>query len=211
MMLVMDAIYYEQTHYIASLIGAVAFAISGFLLGARRQLDIMGIFILAFLTANGGGLIRDVMVGRQPAILINTEPFWITALVIVGGLLLRLHQLPNLERRWAFVVCDGVGLAAFGITGALVGIEENVHFFGVLTLSLLTATGGGMIRDLLVNEVPEVLYGGFYGSIALLLGGTIYALNEYGWMNPATLLAAFCCALVMRIVAYRGEWRLPKA
>ena len=103
-----------------------------------------------------------------------------------------------------------MGLAAFGLSGAVVGIQAGAHFFGVLSLALLTASGGGMLRDLLVNEVPEVLHGGFYGSVALLQGAAIYALHEADLLSPYTLLGAFCAALALRLVAYRRKWRLPK-
>ena len=84
------------------------------------------------------------------------------------------------------------------------------NFFGVLALSLLTAAGGGILRDLLVNEVPELLYGGFYGSVALLEGAAIYGLHVLDLLSPYSLLAAFCAALALRLVAYRRKWRLPK-
>ncbi len=206
----MQSIYYIQTLYIASFVGSVAFALSGFLVGTRKHLDVMGIFILAFLTANGGGVVRDLLVGRAPSMLISTEPFWLTAGVVCLATIFKLQRLAGLERRWIFVVCDGVGLVAFGVTGALIGLEEQVHFFGVLTLSLLTATGGGIIRDLLVNEVPEVLHGDFYGSIALLLGAALYVLNMFGWINPGSILSVFAGAFAMRIFAYKQKWRLPK-
>src|SRR5262249_24474354 len=161
---------YTRAFDLASLAGSLAFAISGFLVGARRQLDVMGIFILAFMTANGGGVLRDVLIGRQPAILGSAEPFWLSGAVTLGCWALGLKRFSGLERNWLFIVTDGIGLVAFGIAGALAGVSTGAGFFGVLTLALLTAVGGGMIRDLLVNEVPEVLRGGFYGSVALLLG-----------------------------------------
>jgi uncharacterized membrane protein YeiH len=103
-----------------------------------------------------------------------------------------------------------VGLAAFGITGALIGIEEGLHFFGVVTLSFLTATGGGIARDILVNEVPLVLHGDFYGSVALCLGVAVFMLHWAGLMNPLSLLLVFAAGLLLRLVAYTYKWELPK-
>ncbi len=206
----MDNVLYTQTLYAASFVGSIAFALSGFLIGARKRQDIMGIFILAFLTANGGGVLRDLLVSRPPIILSSTEPFWLTGAVIVLAGLLRLQRFENLERNWLFIMSDAVGLVAFGITGALIGIDAGVHFFGVLILSLLTATGGGIIRDLLVNEVPEILHGGFYGSVAILLGITVYVLHINGWTSPVSLLIVFVSALAIRLIAYRYNWQLPK-
>ncbi len=206
----MEITFYLQMLAVASFVGSVAFAVSGFLVGARKGLDVMGIFILAFLTANGGGVIRDLLVARSPAILYSMEPFWVTGGVMLLASACRLQRLAGLERRWFFVISDGIGLVAFGITGALIGIEAGVHFFAVLVLSLLTATGGGIVRDLLVNEVPEVLHGGFYGTIALLLGAAIYGLHLGGWVTPISLITVFALALALRLIAYHRQWRLPK-
>lgn len=202
--------YYPYVFDSASVIGSVAFALSGFLVGRRRNMDIMGIFILAFLTANGGGVLRDVLVDRTPAIMNNTLPFWLTAGTVLVAALLRIKPGTALEQGRVFIVSDAVGLAAFGITGALIGIENNLHFFGVVTLSFLTATGGGIIRDMLVNEVPLVLHGDFYGSVALLLGIAVYLLHGSGLMNPLSLMGVFIAGLLLRLVAYRYQWTLPK-
>lgn len=206
----MEEAVQTQMMYIASTTGAVAFALSGFLAGARKNLDIMGIFVLAFITANGGGMIRDLLVDRSPAILLSTQPFWIATSVTVTAWLLRLQRFETIEKRWLFIVCDAIGLVAFGITGALIAIEEQVHFFGFITLSFLTATGGGILRDLLVNTVPEVLHSGFYGSVAVLLGIGIYLLHMGAILTPVTLLGIFVVSLSLRLIAYRFEWKLPK-
>lgn len=206
----MEEAVQTQMLYTASITGAVAFALSGFLAGARKNLDIMGIFILAFLTANGGGVIRDLLVDRVPVILLSTQPFWIAACVTLTAWLLKIHRLATIEKRWFFIVCDAIGLVAFGITGALIAIEEQVHFFGFLTLSFLTATGGGILRDLLVGNVPEVLHSGFYGSVAILLSIGIYFLYIGEILNPLTLLCIFVFFLSLRLIAYRFGWKLPK-
>lgn len=206
----MHALDHALVVHAASVIGGVAFALSGYLVGWRKQLDLMGIFIVAFLTANGGGIIRDVLLGRQPAILLSTEPFWLTACVVLAASLLKLQHWTNLERRWLFVVSDGIGLVAFGITGAVIALEAQLHFFGILMLSLLTATGGGIIRDILVNELPEVLHTGFYGSVALLIALALYTLNHVGLLSPAFTLVVFALGLLVRLVAYHRQWQLPK-
>ena len=163
------------------ILGGIAFALSGYFVGLRKELDLMGVFIVAFLTANGGGVLRDVLLGREPGVLKSVESFWLVGGVIAVAWLLRLHPHNNLERRWYFIVSDAVGLVAFAITGAVIGLAENLHFFGVLLTALLSAVGGGIIRDLLVNDVPEVLHGGFYGSVALIVGAlpptALHALN----------------------------------
>lgn len=202
--------YYPQVFETVSIIGSIAFALSGFLVGARKNMDIMGIFILAFLTANGGGVLRDLLVDRTPAIMDSMLPFWLAAGTIAVAMLLRLHKSATLERGRLFIVSDAVGLVAFGITGALIGIEQEMHFFGVVTLSFLTATGGGIARDVLVNELPLVLHTDFYGSVALLLGVAIHLLHWAGLMNPVSLMMIFVAGLLLRLIAYKYGWKLPK-
>ncbi len=202
--------YYPQVFETASIIGSIAFALSGFLIGARKNMDIMGIFILAFLTANGGGVLRDLLVDRTPAIMDSMLPFWLAAGTMAVAMLLRLHRSATLERGRLFIISDAVGLVAFGITGALIGIEKELHFFGVVTLSFLTATGGGIARDVLVNEVPLVLHADFYGSVALFLGVAVYLLHWAGLMNPVSLMMVFVAGLLLRIIAHQYGWKLPK-
>ncbi len=200
----------SQIFEIAVIIGSLAFALSGVLIGIRKDLDVMGVFIVAFLTANGGGLLRDVMIDRQPAILVSLMPLWLTSIVVVGAWLLKIRRSSTLEQTWVFVISDSVGLVAFSISGALVGIEEGFHFFGVITLAFLTATGGGIVRDLLVNEVPLVLRADFYGTIALLLGIAIYLLYVVDGVNLLSLSALFAGGLILRLTAYKYKWQLPK-
>lgn len=201
--------YYTQVFATASTVGSVAFALSGFMAGARKQLDVMGVFILAFLSANGGGVVRDLLVGRSPTIMQSALPFWLAAGTVILALALRLQRNASVERNRIFIVSDAVGLVAFGITGALIGIEKRLHLFGVVTLSFLTATGGGIARDVLVNDVPLVLREDFYGSVALLLGIGVFALHWAGLMNPTSLSMVFAAGLVLRLFAHERGWKLP--
>lgn len=207
----MEALVQSQAMYYASLIGGIAFALSGFLIGTKKDLDWMGLFILSFLTANGGGILRDVLADRPPVILLSNEPFLIAFGVTLLGSLLKLRHHPSVESRWMFIVCDAVGLVAFAITGALVALTINAPFFGFMTLAFLTATGGAILRDVLVNNVPEVLHSGFYGSIAILVALAVYLLNMQALLNAATLIGVFAGGLILRMVAYYYQWRLPKA
>lgn len=90
------------------------------------------------------------------------------------------------------------------------GTGDDAPFFGFITLAFLTAAGGAILRDILVNNIPEVLHSGFYGSIAILVAVAIYILNMKGLLAPVGLLGIFICGLVLRLVAYRYQWKLPK-
>jgi uncharacterized membrane protein YeiH len=194
----------------ASLVGGIAFAFSGFMVGVRKNLDWMGILILSFLTAHGGGVMRDVLIGEPAAILKNALSFWLTGGVVFAAILLKLHKQNFIENALLFVICDAVGLVAFGISGALIGVKLDLHLFGVMALSFVTATGGGIMRDLLVNDVPLILYADFYGTITLLIGISVYFLHYLGFINPLSMSAVFIAALILRIIAFKKGWSLPK-
>lgn len=206
----MENLVQSQVMYYASLIGGIAFGISGYLVGAKKNLDWMGLLILSFLTANGGGILRDVLVDRTPVILLSNEPFLVALGVTFLGSLLKLGHRRSVEDRWFFVISDAIGLVAFAITGALIGLTLHAPFFGFITLAFLTATGGAMLRDILVNNIPEVLHSGFYGSIAVLVAVAVYLLNMVEMLTPVNLLGVFIAGLIIRLVAYRWRWKLPK-
>lgn len=206
----MEELVRSQAMYFASLAGGIAFALSGFLVGTKKNLDWMGLFILSFLTANGGGILRDILTNRPPVVLLSNEPFLIALAVTFFGSLLKLQHNNNVENQWFFVISDAVGLVAFAITGALVAIAIKAPFFGFITLAFLTAVGGGILRDILVNNIPDVLHSGFYGSIAILVAVAIYLLNMTDTMTPLGLIGVFTGGLIVRLAAYHYRWNLPK-
>lgn len=196
--------------FIASLLGSVAFALSGYLIGVRKHLDFMGIFIVSMLTANGGGAIRDVLVNRTPAVLYDLNAFFLVCAVIIGATLLKFHHKTSIENNSLMLLCDAIGLVAFSVTGTLIGIEAELPIFGVMVLAFITATGGGIIRDILVNELPSLLNSDFYGTISLLIAGTIYVLHYFDQADDTTITIVFLSALLLRIIAYNKSWKLPQ-
>ncbi|MGH1375274.1 MAG: trimeric intracellular cation channel family protein [Alphaproteobacteria bacterium] len=194
---------------IASLIGSVAFALSGYLIGVRNKLDFMGIFIVSILTANGGGALRDVLVNRVPAVLSDPFAFFLVCGVILIATFFKLHKRTNVENNTLMILCDAVGLVAFSITGTLIGLEVGLPVFGVMVLSFITATGGGIIRDMLVNQTPSVLSSDFYGTISLIIAASIYTLHSYNLADDCMIAITFSTALMLRILAYRMGWKLP--
>lgn len=206
----METLVLSQAMYFASLAGGIAFALSGFIVGTKKNLDWMGLFILSFLTASGGGILRDVLANRPPVILLSNEPFLIALVVTLLGSLFKLQHKVDIQNLWLFVICDGVGLAAFAITGALVAMEISAPFFGFITLAFLTAVGGGILRDILVNNIPEVLHSGFYGSIAILVALAIYLMDVSHAVTPLNLLGVFAGSVILRLIAYHNRWNLPK-
>lgn len=194
----------------ADILGIIAFSLSGFLVGVRNKLDLLGIIIAASITALGGGVVRDAILNRTPFAFTEYYPAITVILTIVTAIVFRLYHSEQLERKRLFVISDTIGLVAFSITGALLAMDAGFNFFGVTILSFLTAVGGGVIRDTMINKVPSVLVTDFYGSIALIVAILLVIANKIigvGTLEVA-IIAAF--AIVLRLLAYYKEWHLPK-
>ena len=200
----------DEIFKIADFIGIISFAVSGFLAGSRRHLDIFGVSLLAFLTALGGGIARDVIVDKIPYSMQDFSLCLIVLATISVSLLLKLHKRAEIEQKLIFVVSDAIGLSAFSVSGALVALNAGLNAFGVCVLALLTAVGGGMIRDILVNEVPAILKSEFYATVAILSGLCVSALDFFGYLNGYSVSVLFFAAFLLRMTAYFREWHLPK-
>ena len=194
---------------IADYIGIIAFCISGFLIGSRNHLDLLGVLTATFLTAFGGGIARDIAVNKVPFAFTNTFPTLLMVIVIISLLLLRLHKKPSFENKPLFIISDSIGLISFSITGSLVALDNGLNLAGVLVLSFLTAAGGGIARDVIINEIPFVLKTGFYGTIALITAAIIFTLDQYNMVNPFNLSIVFISMLSLRLVAYYRKWSIP--
>ncbi len=195
--------------HITDLIGIISFALNGFLIASRQGLDILGIILLSFLTALGGGIIRDVIVNKLPYSFTHSLPSIVVLLTIIFAIIFKLYKQHNIERKTLFIISDSIGLVSFSITGALIGLEFELNFFGVILLSLLTAVGGGIIRDMLINEVPFILVSDFYGIVSVLISISLYFLHMFNFSGDKVIVFVFILGLMLRLVAYYNNWRLP--
>ncbi|MDD2829214.1 MAG: trimeric intracellular cation channel family protein [Sulfuricurvum sp.] len=194
----------------ADILGIIAFALSGFLVGVRHKLDLLGLLISASITALGGGIVRDVILDRTPFAFNEYYPALTVFTTILIAFLLRHKLRHEIERQWLFVISDTIGLVAFSITGALLAIDAHFNFFGVIILSFLTAVGGGVLRDTMINQVPSVLISDFYGSIALIVAILLILSNALWNLNTASVAIIATLAITLRLLAYTKQWHLPK-
>ena len=176
---------------IADIIGIICFALSGFLIAVHYKLDILGVFISSFLTALGGGMIRDALADRTPYVFTTNLPVILVVATVLIALLFKLHKIDDLEGKTAFIVSDAIGLVSFSITGSIVAIQNEFNFLGALILSFLTAVGGGTIRDILINRVPSILVSEFYATVALIIATIMFMLEEFGIRNLASITIVF--------------------
>ncbi|OPZ83136.1 MAG: hypothetical protein BWY76_02424 [bacterium ADurb.Bin429] len=193
--------------FVLELIGVVAFAVAGALKAIQREMDIFGILVLAAITALGGGIIRDLLANRFPVSL--DEPVYF-AVAIIGGLLAAVGAGFFTRYQYWLKIFDALGLAVFAVLGANVALNLNLNVLSVLLFGLLTGIGGGVVRDLLANEVPLVLRQEVY-ALAALIGITIqWSLVRLDVpLIPAALIGALLIFLI-RLAAIRWNLNLPR-
>ena len=195
---------------IADIIGIICFALSGFLIAVHYKLDILGVFISSFLTALGGGMIRDALADRTPYVFTTNLPVFLVVATVLIALLFKLHKIDDLEGKTAFIISDAIGLVSFAITGSIIAIQNEFNFLGVLILAFLTAVGGGTIRDILINRVPSILVSEFYATVALIIASIIYVLELLHLRSLPILTIVFIFKVALRLLAYYRNWHLPK-
>ena len=204
----------EHFFYGFDLAGTLVFAISGAIAAVKKRLDIYGIFILAIVTALGGGMLRDVILGRTPP-PVFTDGFYL-AVSCLGALIVVLFHKTIDRFHHPLRIMDALGLGIFTVIGARVTLEVGGSWFAAVMLGVITGTGGGMIRDILSREVPLVLQREVY-AVASLAGALAYIVwlqipPIFGIPLPAGLGAVLSAALTasLRIISVYKNWHLPK-
>lgn len=191
--------------------GIFVFAISGALLAVRKNLDVFGMAVLAEVTGLGGGLFRDVVIGAVPPSAFTDMGYFHTPL-IATVLVYFLH--PHVERiNKAVGVFDAAGLGLFCVTGTVKAHEYGLGLAASATLGLATAAGGGVLRDVLANEVPSILRWDreIYAVPAVVGSSAVALLIYFHALDPLTATLAAALAFAVRLLALRFGWRAPRA
>lgn len=195
--------------YGLDLCGTLIFAISGALKGIRHELDVLGVLVLAVATGIGGGIIRDLFLGATPPAVFQDE--WYFVICIVGGLV-TFYAAPPIAQRWNRVmVADAIGLGVFAVIGASKGIAYGLGPIGVTMMGALTATGGGVVRDVLVREVPAVIQRDFYATAALIGSLCLWGLHTLGAGPVVQAVVTIGVTTALRFYAMEKNLNLPRA
>ncbi len=190
------------------LIGIFAFAITGALVGVRKQLDVFGVLVLALVTGLGGGFIRDVLIGAVPPAALNDWRYLVMP-VVAGLLAFFLH--PGLGRVERLVnIFDAAGLGLFCVTGALKALAFGLGPLPAALLGMITGIGGGVLRDLLSGRVPVVLRSEIYATPAFLGAGMVVTADATGIYQPWIAVAAAVLCFGIRFVAIQRGWNAPR-
>jgi uncharacterized membrane protein YeiH len=191
------------------LFGTFVFALQGATIAVQHDLDLLGIMVLAFATALGGGIVRDLLIGSVPPNSIKdwrypATAFFAAAVVFLGHTY--VSQIPY----WPLITLDAAGLGLFAIAGAAKALDFGINPFLAILLGGVTGVGGGTIRDIFLARIPGVLRTDIYAAAALL-GATVLILCLKLKLRPglASMLGIAAC-FTLRVVAVHQHWNLPR-
>jgi len=192
--------------YVFDLIGCGVFAVSGAILAYRQKMDGMGVLVLAGVTAIGGGTIRDLLLDAPVFWL--TEPSYIYSIVITSVLsTIWLNHIKRIPEK-SLELADALGLALFVVMGTQKALEYGVAEVTAIIMGMMTGCFGGMIRDVLANNVPFILKKELY-AMCCIAGGSVYILT-IPWFDSKQVAAilAFCTVFLLRLAAIKWKWQI---
>ena len=189
-------------------VGIVVFATTGALVASRKQMDIVGFVLLGCVTGIGGGTIRDTLLGTLPVFWV-AQPAYLVTCVVVSTATFFLHPIPQ-SRYTVLLWFDAVGMALFAVTGAEKALLAGTAPVIAVALGVITATFGGILRDILGGESPVILRREIYVSAALAGAALFVALSQWGLSRDIGLAAGLVTGAVIRFAALRWNWSLPR-
>ncbi|GAA4107283.1 MULTISPECIES: trimeric intracellular cation channel family protein [Streptomyces] len=207
----LHSLFSPSVQHALDLVGIFVFAISGALLAVRKNFDVFGIAVLAEVTALGGGLFRDLIIGAVPPAAFTDLGYFVTPL-LAAVLVFFLH--PEVERTQTAVnVFDAAGLGLFCVSGTTKAYDYGLGLTSSAALGLATAVGGGVLRDVLANEVPSLLrWDRDLYAVPAIVGSTMIVLFiRFDILTAGTSGLAVVTAFLLRIAALKYHWRAPRA
>ncbi len=194
--------------YGLDLIGTFAFAISGALIASKKDFDLFGVIIIAFVTAVGGGMLRDLLIDAHPINWIGDMNYiWTILTAVIFTYLFKSKIAPLSKTLFLF---DTVGIGVFTVLGLQKGLTFELHPFIALIMGMVSAVFGGILRDVLTNEVPLIFKKEIYAS-ACLSGGLLYLLvSRFIDNSSVTFVIGMMTVIIVRLIAVRYHLQLPK-
>jgi uncharacterized membrane protein YeiH len=194
---------------VLDLLGTFVFALSGATAGVRRRLDVFGVLVLSFVAGNFGGITRDLMIGAVPPAALADWRYLAVSL-LAGGI--AFYRFTAIDRwRSSVLVFDGAGLALFAVSGTQKALGFGLNPIMAALLGMLTGIGGGMVRDVLIAEIPTVLRADLYAIAALAGAAVVVAGDLLNLPSAATMIAGAALCFGLRVMAIQRGWRLPVA
>lgn len=190
----------------ADLLGVAVFAASGALVASRKEMDVVGFALVATVTGIGGGTFRDLLLGRT--VFWVAQPQYVFVCFAVAILL--FFTAPHIQRRYPVLLwADAAGLSLFAITGTAVALEAGALWSVSIAMGVMTATFGGLLRDVICNEIPLILRREIYATAAVVGAATYVTLHVFSTTSAVPEIAGFCACFVLRALAIRLKLSLP--
>lgn len=193
--------------YLLEMLGTAAFAVSGALAASRKNMDIFGFSVLALMPAVGGGTVRDVIIGRTPVFWIEDNRYIVVAVLAAMVIFFSTYKPGN--RRRLLVWMDAMGLALFAALGTQVSLAYDTGPLVAIMLGVTTAVTGGMIRDIICNEIPLILSREIYATAAFAASAAYVAAYAAGVGQSIALAIAVAAGFTVRALAIVYDWSLP--
>lgn len=194
--------------YLLDLCAVAVCAITATLEAHRRELDLFGVAVIAVISGIGGGTVRDILLGRLPVYWIH-DPIYVVIGMAAAILTFFLGRKVSIPKN-LFLLPDAIGLALFTVIGTSVALSLQVHWFIAALMGVITAVFGGVIRDILCNEVPLIFRTDIYATASLIGALLFIALDALGMGHNPALVAAMIATILIRLAAIRWHIHLPR-
>jgi uncharacterized membrane protein YeiH len=191
------------------LIGTLVFALEGAMTAIQNDLDLLGVLVLAFVTAVGGGILRDLLIGATPPSAIRDWRYIGIAIIGVASTTLLYHWVQEIPPT-LIITLDAAGLSLFAMAGVEKALDYGMHPLMAVVMGGITGVGGGTVRDMLLARVPGVLHKDVYASAALAGGVVMVLLLKTKLPRLAAMPAGGCVCFLLRMVSVAQHWNLPR-
>ena len=194
-------------YFAIDILGTIAFAISGVLVAMEKKLDLFGVLIIAFVTAVGGGTLRDMLIGNTPVVWMRESVYIFTILGTVVFAILFVNQLKYLRK--TLFLFDTIGIGLFTMVGIEKGLSAELMPIMCIILGTITASFGGVIRDILCNEIPVIFHKEIYATACILGGISYFLLIQLPIDGAYAYIVAILIIILVRILAVKFHIALP--
>jgi uncharacterized membrane protein YeiH len=189
------------------LLGTASFAISGALFAIKKRMDTLGVFIIAFVTAVGGGTLRDILIdSHRITWMINLQYIYTIFVAVILAIIFR-KKIENLSK--SLFLFDTIGLGIFTIVGTEIGLQNDFHPIICISLGMITATFGGVIRDTLSNEIPLIFHKEIYATACIVGAATYLILRKFDINLDVVHVLTAMMVIAVRLVAVKFKLQLP--
>ncbi|MDG9924213.1 MULTISPECIES: trimeric intracellular cation channel family protein [unclassified Pseudomonas] len=199
----------QQIFYLADLFGVAVFAITGALMAGRKSMDLFGVLVIAVITALGGGTLRDLILDNHPVSWIRNDTYILIASIAAVGTVLWVRLTQPIHER-GLLIADAFGLAVFTVIGTEVALQHNVPYSTAVIMGVMTGVAGGVMRDVICNEIPLIFQKEIYAT-ACILGSLVFIvmreLETPHWLDTGVAMLA---VLLTRLAAIRWHLSLPR-